>query len=351
MVRLGTLILILLPFLAVAQEQKAVPTFKSDEWNTLGFTQEDKIYSRSVWTFVDNPALAGFDRKLAIAYRFRMKNLAMGIPNEDGNLELGFMKHEAFIDMPFGGPKQNWGLGLYYTREKEIRHWYHRVQLAQSHRIKLVKDHFLILGVSFTIQFSKLDNWDNLVFGDMVDPRYGLVYPTHEQRPSDQRALPYVNAGLKYYWKRFSFDYSVQNGPNGTWALAGMPTSEVTNKLRAAYHFNVGDGVTISPEFVGRIKTVYGHFYANNSDRLVDKATNNFGFFSAFATITYKDVVYGQLGIADLNRFTFRAGYQLKDYLVVEVGGSSYIDETMNKIAGPAGVQVGIRYQIRAWNR
>ena len=351
MVRLGTLILILLPFLCFSQGNEASPTFNSNEWNTLDYTQEDKIYNRSVWTFVDNPALAGFDRKLAFAYRFRMKNLAMGVPNEDGNLELGFKKHEAFVDMPFGGPKQNWGLGLYYSHEKELRHSYHRIQLAQSHRVKLIKDHYLIVGVSFTVQFSKLDSWDHLIFGDMIDPRYGFVYATQERRPSDQRALPYMNAGLRYYWKRFSFDYSVQHGPQGTWALAGMPTREVTNKLRAAYHFNVGDGVTISPELAARIQTVYGLFYANGSDRLIDKTTNNFGFFSAFATISYKDMVYGQLGIADLNRFTFRAGYQLKDYLVIEIGGSSYIDETMKKIAGPAGVQGGIRYQIRAWYR
>ena len=107
----------------------------------------------------------------------------------------------------------------------------------------------------------------------------------------------------------------------------------LTNRFKAAYHFNVGDGVTISPEVSARVESV----------------GNDFGFFSAFATITYKDAVYGQLGMADLNRFTFRGGYQLKDNLVIEIGGSSYFDETMKKIAGLASVEASIRYQIRTW--
>lgn len=150
------------------------------EWNTKNYSQEDKIFNRSVWTFIDNPALAGFDRKLAIAYRFRMKNLAMGVPNKRGNMELAFMKHEAFVDLSTGGPKQNWGVGLYYSHEKELLHLYNTVQLAHSLRINLIKQHYLLLGVSAELQFSKLDSWDKLTFGDMIDPRYGYVYATQE---------------------------------------------------------------------------------------------------------------------------------------------------------------------------
>lgn len=352
MVRIGTLIFFLLPLIGLSQEKTDTTVVAAQEWDNENYTQEDKIYNRSVWTFVDNPALAGFDRKLAVAYRFRMKNLAMGVPNDEGNLELSFMKHEAFVDLPFGGPKQNWGLGLYYNHEKEMEHTYHRVQMARSLRIKLAADHNLIIGFSIGVQFSKLDDWENLVFGDMIDPRYGLVYSTQEQRPPDNRVIGYYGGGLRYYWKRFSFDYSCQSGPNGTWALAGAPTSEVRNKFKAVYHINAKDGVTISPEIVGEIHTVYATFNSGTSaSTAVQRATNNFGSFSAYATISYKDMVYGQLGVADLNRFTFRGGYQLRDYLIIEVGGSSYFDETMKKIAGLASVEASVRYQIRAWYR
>ena len=119
----------------------------------------------------------------------------------------------------------------------------------------------------------------------------------------------------------------------------GMGTHIMSNKFKAAYHFDVGDGVTISPEVLGEIQSI-GNLLPS---------LNNIVLFSGYVTFTYKDMAYGQLGIADNNRLRFRAGYQLKDMLVVETGLSSYLDKTMEKIGGMASVDVGIRYQIRPW--
>lgn len=321
------------------------------EWRSPNYAQEDKIYNRSVWTFVDNPALAGFDRKLAIAYRFRMKNLSMGVPNKEGNLRLAFMRHEAFLDLSFGGTNQNWGTGLYYSYEKELRHTYHRIQTVKSLRIDLTNGHYLLLGIGVGVRFSKLNDWNNLTFGDMIDPRYGFVYTTQEARPSTDRILPYSNFGLRYNWKRFSFDYAFQGGPNGTWALAGAPTSFVTNKLKTVYHIKVDDNITVSPEVVTEISTTYAILSQLGSNAVKLKPTNNFVLFSAYTTITYKDVAFAQLGVVDLNRVALRFGYQLKDALIIQIGASSYFDRTMQKIGGMASIDVGVRYQIRPWYR
>lgn len=331
--RIGTLILILLPIIGLSQEKSDSIVVSTNEWDNENYTQEDKIYSRSVWNFIDNPALAGFDRKLAVAYRFRMKNLAMGVPNDEGNLELAFMKHEAFLDLSTGGPKQNWGTAIYYSNEKELQHSIQQVALASSYRIN-IKDHHLIFGMRGTFQFTRL-NWGKLTFGDMIDPRSGFVYQTQEIKPNNSYSMVYFGYGVRYYWKRFSFDYSVEQKSSTGWDFTGTNHEVIRNKFKSGYHFNVGDGVTITPELVGEII----------SDG------NNIGLLSAFATITYKDAVYGQLGMADLNRFTFRGGYQLKDFLVIEIGGSSYFEETMKKIAGLASVEATIRYQIRPWYR
>ncbi|MCF8463505.1 MAG: hypothetical protein K9G41_01585 [Flavobacteriales bacterium] len=329
-----TVLLLFVSMTVLGQEADTLQAPSEPEWSAKNYTQEDKIFNRSVWTFADNPALAGFDRKLAVAYNFRMRNLAMGVPNDKGNLELAFMKHEAFIDLSTGGPKQNWGTAVYYSNEKELQHTIQHAMLASSFRINM-KDHHLILGAKATFQFTELNDWNKLTFGDMIDPRLGFVYQSNEIRPNNTYAFVYFGWGLRYFWKRFSFDYSVEPKPASGFEFAGAPHRVVRNKLKSNYHFNVGDGVTISPEFVAEII----------SDG------NNIGLFSGYATITYKDMAYGQLGIADNNRLSFRAGYQLKDMLVVEAGMSSYLDKTMEKIGGMASVDVGIRYQIRPWYR
>lgn len=345
------LVILVLPIFCIGQEYldtvqvdniQSVPSGNPNliepEWSAKNYTQEDKIYNRSVWTFVDNPALAGFDRKLAAAYNFRMRNLAMGVPNKDGNLELAMMKHEVFVDLPFGGPKQNWGMGLYYANEKEFQHTYHTVQMARSLRFRMAKEHYLILGLGIGVQFSKLEDWEKLTFPDMIDPRAGFVYQTHEIKPNTTRIISIIQGGFRYYWKRFSFDYSYHQGPNGLGGLRGTSSILFANRFKTVYHVNVGDGVTVSPEIVLNV--------TNFNTRI-----NSASILSAYATITYKDLAFGQLGITDLNKLSIRAGYQLKDMLVIQAGVSSYLDRTMAKTAGLASIDVGIRYQIRPWFR
>lgn len=321
----------------------------ADEWNTVNYSQEDKIYNRSVWTFADNPALAGFDRKLALAYHYQMKNLKMGVPNKDGNLVLAFQQHEAFVDLPFGGPKQNWGLGIHYTFEKEFVQTYHRIQLARSLRIKLANNHFLLLGTSIGLQFSKLDQ-GQLTYGDMIDPRYGFVYQTQEPNLWDHHLVPYYNFGLRYFWKRLSVDYAFQFEPDNGLALSGAPVPLMNNKLKLAYHIFTGEDVTITPEAVfSATSTFYREQTSPTSSK--PRVGNSFHLFSGYVTITYKDMAFGQLGILEHNKLRFQLGYQLKDMLVIQTSFASYLDKTMEKIGGIALVDVGIRYQIKAWNR
>jgi hypothetical protein len=344
------ILLTLLGTVARAQEATDTTALPETEWATKNYTQEDKIYNRSVWTFVDNPALAGFDRKLAVAYRYRMKNLKLGVPNKDGNLVLGFQQHEAFVDLPFGGPKQNWGMGLYYTYEKELQHTYHRVQMARSLRIRLVQEHYLILGFSVGVSFSKLEDWERFTFGDMINPRTGFVYETQEIKPSPSRVVPYYGFGFRYHWKRLSFDYVFRFDPDNGLALSGAPVPLMNNKLKAAYHIYAGESITISPELVfSATSTLSRKQTGPNSS--APQIGSSFYLFSGYVTITYEDMVFGQLGIMDNNKLIFRLGYQLKDMLVIQFGLSSYLDKKMDKIAGIALVEGGIRYQIKAWNR
>lgn len=339
--RWNVLVWLLLSFSCVAQEKVDSTETTEPEWSTKDYTQVDKIYNRSVWTFADNPALAGFDRKLAVAYRFRMKNLAIGTPNNDGNLVLGFMKHEAFVDLSLGGPKQNWGTAIYYSYEQELHHTIHEVIAASSHRIQFNK-HELILGVLAGFKFPDIGEWDRFAFSDMYDPRLGVIFPTNEIRRTGGYSFGFFGGGIKYVWKRLSIDYSVMETPSDGFSIMWVGTTTVRNRFKANYHFHIGDEVTISPELIGELRSRY-LFKA--------KYASHNGFFSAFATISYRDLIYVQLGVEEFSRMTFRAGYQLRDFLIIELGATSYLNQTMQKIAGLAGVNIGIRYQIRPWYR
>lgn len=341
---------LLLSVSCFGQDVKDSTLLTEPEWSTKTYTQEDKIYNRSVWTFADNPALAGFDRKLASAYSYQMKNLKMGVPNDNGNLVLGFQQHEAFVDLPFGGPKQNWGLGLYYSNEKELQVNFHRIQMARSLRIRLAKEHYLILGLSVGMQFSKLEDWEGLTFPDMIDPRSGFIYRTNEVRPIQRRIFPYYNLGLKYYWKRLSFDYAFRFEQDNALALTGAPVPLMSNQLKVAYHIFTGEDVTMTPEAVFAANSTFYREQTSPTSS-VPRVGSSFYLFSGYVTITYKDMAFGQLGVLEHNKLRFRLGYQLKDILVIQASFASYLDKTMEKIGGIALIDAGIRYQIKAWNR
>jgi hypothetical protein len=161
-----------------------------------------------------------------------------------------------------------------------------------------------------------------------MDPRYGFVYPTNMVRPDTSRTVASIDLGLRYLWKRLSFDYVFQYGPNGLYAYSAFPDIHYLHRLKVLYHFYVGDEITITPEFVVQ----------NNR---VDVWRVN-----PIATVTFRDMLYGQLGFLDFNQLRLRIGYQFRDHFTIELGASAYTDQKLARIAGLASAEAGIRYQL-----
>ncbi len=308
------------------QSDTLTPSKQPEEWAGKGYIQADKIYNRAVWTFADNPALAGFDRKLNVAYAFKALNLSQGY-RVDYTTTLANWNHAANIDFAFGGTKKNWGTGLHYMYKNAFYHKYQRIQWAHSYRITLGQHHIL-LGHSIGAQFITSNGWNTFTFPDMIDPRSGFIYETQEIRRFDHLGMANVGAGLRYNWRRLSIDYAYQYEPDELLAFMGASRSFNFHRLKAVYHIYVGDEVTISPECV---------VFNNDLDMWR---------FSPYVTITYRDMAFGQLGFEELGRLSFRAGYQFKDIASIMVGFSSYTDEVMVNIAGVASVDIGVRYQL-----
>ncbi|MCF8255921.1 MAG: hypothetical protein K9J06_00080 [Flavobacteriales bacterium] len=312
------LLMILAHSLAVAQDSTGVWT--SSSWRPINYGQEGRIYNRIHHFFESNPALAGFDRRLNVRYGFMAEKLSLGYYASDGTYRHAFQEHRVAIDGPFGIRSDRWGTGLAYVRRQEGRHILQQVYFAHSGRIDMGQHH-IILGGGLQWNLGEFDQ-DNLLWPEMIDPRYGAIYQsTHGRYHSDLNRIGF-KLGTRYYWQRLRFDYDFRYGPDDPFAFAGMPTTLWFHHFVTAYHFKVDDDFTLSPEIM---------VHNNELERW---------FASGFLSITYRDAAYFQLGLADHNRMTFALGGQIKSWVTLQAGSSIYTDPVMAEIAGAATVEV-----------
>jgi type IX secretion system PorP/SprF family membrane protein len=67
-----------------------------------------------------------------------------------------------------------------------------------SYQLTVTRDFSIRFGLEATLMQRKID-WDKLTFGDMIDPRYGFIYPTTETRPTTSKSFPDFSAGILAY--------------------------------------------------------------------------------------------------------------------------------------------------------
>lgn len=304
---------------AGARGQDSTGVWTSTSWRPIGYGQEGRIYNRIHHFFEENPALAGFDRRLNVRYGFTAEKLSLGYHASDGTFRHAFHEHRVAVDGPFGIRSDRWGTGLAYVRRLEGRHILQQVHFAHSGRLD-IRDHHIILGGGVQWNLGQFD-WRNQLFGDMIDPRNGVIYQTQNVQPSYRLNKIGFKLGLRYYWKRLRFDYSSRYGPGDPFALAGIPTTLWFHRIVTAYHIRVDEDITISPEIF---------VYNNELKRWMA---------SGFLAVTYRDAAYFQLGLADHNRMTFSIGGQIRDWVTLQAGSSIYTDPVMAEIAGVATVE------------
>lgn len=306
--------------LAVRGQEVADTTgvWTSSSWTQADYGQEGRIYNRIHHFFENNPALAGFDRRLNVRYGFTAEKLSLGYHASDGTFRHAFHEHRVAVDGPFGIRSDRWGMGLAYVRRREGRHLRQQVEFAHSGRIDMGRHH-LIFGAGAQLNLSELDQGD-LLFGDMIDPRYGAVYQTAQWPLSGRSTILGLSVGMRYYWRRFRFDYNYRQEPR-VFAYAGVSPVRYFHRFATAYHFRIDEDITLSPEV------------------LVSDNVSRTWLASAFVTVTYRDVAYCQLGLADHNRMTFALGGQIKEWVTLQAGSSFYTDPVMVEIAGVATVE------------
>lgn len=294
------------------------------------FQQEGLLSNRSLWTFEDNPALAGFDRKLNLTYDYSAQNLSIIRRTFEGDSVLAFQQHAAMLDLPFGGDLENFGAGLSYRNVRNDSYRYHQLVWAHSYRLE-VDEHKVIFGSSYSLYFSDL-KWEYLSFGDMYDPRFGLIYPSNEQRPPSTNKFDFALAvGMNYNWKRIVFGYSFRYGPRELYTVrvsAAADENRFIHNLRTGYHFGLPDDVSITPEILIR------------NDR------HGIWKFSPAVTVNYRRIGYGQIALDNLNVLRVMAGFLWNERLGINVSFGSYLNQVNARVFGLATVQAGMRFQI-----
>ena len=136
-----------------------------------------------------NPAFAGSARCPRLAMNYR--NQWPGFDKTYITYNASYDQHVDFLSGGIGLDIMNDKAGAGTMSTTNISGIY-------AYNLNIARDFSLRFGLQATYVQKKLD-WDKLTFGDQIDPRYGFVYTTQEQRPDETQSFPDFSAGLLAY--------------------------------------------------------------------------------------------------------------------------------------------------------
>ena len=252
-----------------------------------------RIFTR----FWDNPALTGgegrnnvdveYNSRLGSKYSYFLAfNHRLGA---DEKLALGY----AFGHVANGGFGRNpfpWAAVLTENT----------LQITASWKFEL-GDHIVRPGISVGTIRKKVD-WEELTFGDMIDPRYGFVYSTAATPIGNVRSNLDLQLGLEYLFGSFYLEIAMRHV---TQPGEGFSTTHDVSFPRelifhSGYRIYCGEKLVISPYLIYR----HTHFYNSFTPGVLGEITEK-----VLVGFSYKN----------LNTFTFDSGYLINNKLRVLV--------------------------------
>ena len=169
-----------------------------------------------------NPAFAGSARCPRFILNYR--NQWPAIP---GN----FVTYSASYDQHFDGI--NGGLGVLVTNDVagEGTLISTNVSGIYSYHLEVNRNFSIKAGFQATYSQRTLD-WSKLTFGDQIDSRFGFVYQTAEQQPSQSVSYVDFSAGLLAYSDKFYFGFAAHHLTQPDQSFL-VPTSKLPMKFTA----------------------------------------------------------------------------------------------------------------------
>ena len=149
------------------------------------------------------------------------------------------------------------GLGILvvHDRQGDGRLNTSHASLLYSYRLQLNNTFAMKAGFEASYRMIQL-KWDDLTFGDMIDPQYGFIYPTSEDIANNPKSVgvPDFSAGLLGYSKNFFFGFAAHHltQPNQGFISESQLPTKLTAHIGGNFAINQYRNAvtTISPNFL-----------------------------------------------------------------------------------------------------
>ena len=165
----------------------------------LEFTQ---FYSNPIYL---NPALAGTNQCPRFAMNYR---------NQWPSLSGSYVSYAAAYDNYFDNI--NGGIGILAVHDVQAKTINSsQLGIMYSYHVPLNRKWTMLLGAKANY-WQKFLDWDNLTFGDMIDPRRGFIYQTGDVQRGGSRGFFDASAGIVLFNKHFNMGFAANhlNRPN-----------------------------------------------------------------------------------------------------------------------------------------
>lgn len=169
-----------------------------------------------------NPAFAGTARcpRLMLNYRDQW-------PNIPGT----FVTYSAAYDQHIEG--LNGGIGFMLMNDRAGQGTMNTLtgSILYSYQLPINKRFSLRFGAQASF-FQKSVDWNKLTFGDMIDPRYGFIYPTNEVNANQTIYRPDFSTGILGFSKNYYFGVAVHHlfQPKENFILDNAPDNYLPRK-------------------------------------------------------------------------------------------------------------------------
>lgn len=117
--------------------------------------------------------------------------------------------------------------------------------LMYAYRLNISRTLTVSAALQANIVQKKL-NWDKLTFGDMIDPRYGVIYDSHEKRPGATKNFMDFCAGVFAYSNSIYGGFAVSHltQPDEAFMVPGTSKLPIKYTVHAGAIIPIGEKIT-----------------------------------------------------------------------------------------------------------